>query len=291
MDLHVIVCQSIIFFICIGIVGFSLILSCISLTYYRQKEPTENVSQRDIDCRLLTEFTTIVYHVLSLFVVLPAFCGIIHIYVDRVIECQLFEEEFLKVPINWQNQVIMKLSELKDLLSLFQKGTTHNRLLANTFSSFYILNIIIYSAAYAFYLTIHKRVSEFYTWCLLALLLTSAMALIIFMLYTNWNGSILKQQATQIYCVNDCEDENNAAPVERNTTDYSNLSKAGPLAKIRGWKNIVDQFDSYAVFFIFSSIPAQVLAYVTGSVVPWLIVTVLQAHDYGIRTTKHDHVN
>jgi hypothetical protein len=195
-------------------------------------------------------------------------------------ECKFLEDEFSKVPINWQNQAIMKLSELKYLLSLFQKGTTRDRTLANTFSSFYILNIIVYSASYAFYLIIITRANKSDHWRQFCLLLTSALAVIIFMSYTNSSGNKLKKQALCIYCVNDCEVENNAAPVERDTTNFNALSKAGPLAKIRGWETIVDQFDSYAIFFVFSSIPAQLLIYATGSVVPWAVLTVLQAHDY-----------
>jgi hypothetical protein len=60
------------------------------------------------------------------------------------------------------------------------------------------------------------------------------------MSYTNSSGNKLKKR---IYCVNDCEDENSAEPVERDTTNLNALSKSGPLAKIRGWETIVDQFD------------------------------------------------
>jgi len=230
--------------------------------------------------RLIIESTIVIYYLISLFIILPNFCGIIHIYINRITECEFLENEFSKIPINWQNQIVIKLSELKYLLSLFQKGTTRDRTLANTFSSFYILNIIVYSASYAFYLIITARSNEPDHWRQFSLLLTSALAVIIFMSYTNSSGNKLKKQASCIYCVNDCEDENSAEPVERDTTNFNALSKAGPLAKIRGWETIVDQFDSYAVFFVFSSIPAQILIYSTGSVVPWAVLTVLQAHDY-----------
>ena len=237
------------------------------MIYYLQRKPTATFPRRDIYLRFVIEFATIIYYLLSLFTILPTFCGIIHIYSNRIAEWKSLEDEFSKVKINWQNQMIMKLSELKYYLSLLQSGTIHNRALANAFSSFYTLNIIIYGASYAFYLIITARTNELDHWRQLGVLLTSAFAMIFFMLYTNWSGNKLKKQAARIYCVNDCEDENNGELVERDTSNISTLSKSGPLAKIRGWETIVDQFDSYAVFFIFSSIPAQLLVYTSGSVV------------------------
>lgn len=252
------------------------------MVYYLVKKPTQTFPRRDIFLRFVIEFTTIVYYCLSLLTILPTFCGIIHIYNNRIAECKSLEEKFSKVKINWQNEMIMKLSELKYDLSSLQRGTINDRTLANTFSSFYILNIIIYSASYAFYLIITARSNELDHWRQFGVLLISAFTMIFFMLYTNSSGNKLKKQTKYIYCVNDCEDENNGELVKRDTTNISTLSKAGPLAKIRGWETIVDQFDSYAVFFIFSSVPAQLLVYISGSLIPWVLWTVLNAHGYSL---------
>jgi len=50
----------------------------------------------------------VIYYLLSLFIILPTFCGIIHIYINRITECEFLENEFSKVPINWQNQIVIK---------------------------------------------------------------------------------------------------------------------------------------------------------------------------------------
>jgi hypothetical protein len=177
----------------------------------------------------------------------------------------------------------MKLSELNYLSSLLHKGTVRDRTLANTFSSFYIITIIVYRASYAFYLIITERLTDIKHWRTLICLLCSALFLIICMLYTNHSGKKLKQQAARIYCLNDCEDEISAKPIKMVTDNLNVLSKEGPLSNIRGWHSIVDQFDSYALFFIFSSIPAQLTIYVTGSVVPWAVWSIAKAHDYPFR--------
>ena len=64
-------------------------------------------------------------------------------------------------------------------------------------------------------------------------------------------------------------------------------SKSGLLAKIIGWETIVDPFHSYAVFSIFSSIPAQLLVYTPGLMVPWGLWTVMKAHGYSL---SDDHL-
>ncbi len=236
--------------------------------------------------RLVTESAIAIYYGLSVVIILPTFCGIVHIYINRITECKFLEDEFSKVQIDWRNKGIMKLSELKHLSSLLEKGTVRDRRLANTFSSFYLLNIMVYSTSYAFYLIIALQINYTDHWPTLALLLTSGITLFIFMAYTNWSGKKLKKQTAHIYCVNDCEEENNAEFVETDTTNLSALSKAIPLANIRDWETIVHQFDSYAKFFIFSSVPVQVLRYATGLVVPWVVMTILQAHGYSLRKEK-----
>lgn len=226
--------------------------------------------------RLCIEIAVAVYHLLSLVVILPTFCEIIKIYCNRITECKFLRDEFSKVPINWKNQAIMELSELNYLSSMLQKGTVRDRAMANTFSSFYILTIIVYSASYAFYLSITKRLKDMKHWSALGFLLSSALILILFMLYTNQSGKKLKKQTARIYCLNDCEDENSAAPI--NNAKVSSIE--GPLVNLRRWNSIVPQFDSYALFFIFSSIPAQLTIYVTGSMVPWAVLSIMKAHDY-----------
>ncbi|CAF3321515.1 unnamed protein product [Rotaria socialis] len=222
-------------------------------------------SEEDMKLLRATFGFQIASHISILFVSIPTCLFVVRDYLDRIYEGAHLEHLFKRKP-NWKNQVIIKLSDLNNWVKFAKGNETRYRGPANVYSFVHIMDVAVYSISYAIYMYHENKQFKVLRWCHIGSLITFAFLLLLIMVITNQQGARLKLLTERVYSQNDYND--NAGELDRPASDDNKLR---PLSDTGEWKQLIDDYTSYAIFLYFKANPLLLLLWIIEIILAWTL--------------------